>query len=726
VAGSLKPDSVYASVPFNMAFDIAAVGFAGPIDSTHVTIRLVSPFDTVHALLFDGPLMSDSFTAGVISYSGVPAFIDSGLGHPPGTRAISLVHTLVSEGSIITLSDWGTDSLHLLPSVALQYVAESFTPVEVASGQEVSFEFEFYLDGSQSVLLEPSGSSFGIAGPGFIATTNLIVDGDSLLPGINQVASERVYIPLDQLDEMLTPTVSLTYRHRGAANELLFETLFDGQLVAVAASPVVQIIETWIVAPNAPNINTGKEFQISCRIANLSISDQDPFPVRMVTNGGSIFDGDKTIAGIPGGDTISISYDVVASVSRNSAEIFRIDIASDDVSQLPPLDNIALATIQEPAMLSLEHFLLGAEQGYVNVNDEFNLLVSLVNAGEAAVSTGRFRITTEGLDDSTPDTLIGTIEVGTPVSIAFVAPPHDTTVSINFILIERPLDLNTNGLAQIGDTAFERQLVVTSLEARLLAEADVVTSNLVLKGAEKELFRLSLTNQGSGAISDILLKSVALVFTDRMSLPLDVRSVLELGNTGFYDGDSRVVRAVAGGNRLRLMFDDYVIPVGETVRLDLRTKVKAGASDEFGMNLSAADIVAVFAGGPREGQAVTVATADGADIVLEEVYTTVDVSLAGSFTIKDNPFNPNLGPATFQYNLNRPGAVEFRILSLIGEEVFSFYIPEGAPGASTGLQTIFWDGRNDDGLTVLNGVYIAVITSLRDRAQARMKVAVVK
>ena len=70
--------------------------------------------------------------------------------------------------------------------------------------------------------------------------------------------------------------------------------------------------------------------------------------------------------------------------------------------------------------------------------------------------------------------------------------------------------------------------------------------------------------------------------------------------------------------------------------------------------------------------------------------------------------------------------VEFRVFTLTGEEVYAKDLPEGSEGARLGENDIPWDGRNNAGHMVRNGVYIVSIKIVRTGEYARMKVAVVK
>jgi len=108
------------------------------------------------------------------------------------------------------------------------------------------------------------------------------------------------------------------------------------------------------------------------------------------------------------------------------------------------------------------------------------------------------------------------------------------------------------------------------------------------------------------------------------------------------------------------------------------------------------------------------------------ISTIVDTSL--SFSNYPNPFgNPGRGRTTrLYYYLSKDTDVQIRIYSLLGELVwqrsFKATDPYGREGAHEDLQ---WDATNGNGEVVLNGVYIAHITT-GDGQQATRKIAVVK
>jgi hypothetical protein len=84
------------------------------------------------------------------------------------------------------------------------------------------------------------------------------------------------------------------------------------------------------------------------------------------------------------------------------------------------------------------------------------------------------------------------------------------------------------------------------------------------------------------------------------------------------------------------------------------------------------------------------------------------LSSADSFTAWDNVFDPTQGPsASFHYQFDRPGFYTIRIYTSQGQLVRQFPPVQGPGSAGSPLS---WDGKNNDGVTVASGVYLARVT----------------
>lgn len=82
--------------------------------------------------------------------------------------------------------------------------------------------------------------------------------------------------------------------------------------------------------------------------------------------------------------------------------------------------------------------------------------------------------------------------------------------------------------------------------------------------------------------------------------------------------------------------------------------------------------------------------------------------------IYPNPCNTLLEPVKIEYVLTEDNDVKLQILTLSGSLVKEFFYPAGMEGKSRGLpegeiNEILWDGKNDKGMLVANGMYLCRI-----------------
>ena len=77
-----------------------------------------------------------------------------------------------------------------------------------------------------------------------------------------------------------------------------------------------------------------------------------------------------------------------------------------------------------------------------------------------------------------------------------------------------------------------------------------------------------------------------------------------------------------------------------------------------------------------------------------------------------NPFRPSRGEGTtIMYNLSSDTGVKLIIYDITGKAVSQKFFSPGTEGGKAGQNNVFWDGKNDFGGYVGNGVYIYFITS---------------
>ncbi len=723
VSDSIGPSTVYPGEPFELAFDIDRNSIVGSIDSARAVVWIGDQTREV----FNDLVEPSAVNGTILSYEDLQAVLPLPHALPSGTSTIGLSYSLFSEGIAYKLTAAG-NAVEVLDEVRLTYVTGTLTPLMVSAGHENSFRFEMDLENSYPVTFDPVGSSVALSGSSFSATTNLAGDVRTLSPGINEFVTGEIFIPMSQLGGNLTIQVSLALTEPVTGAGVTRGTDFDGQLLEVTDLPVARIIDLEPVAPNAPRVNTSQPFQMHARVANLSQADAGQINLRLTSDGNSTFDSLKTIALIPAGDTADVFFDCVAASEPTVGELFRIETVSGGQSQLvqqPALDDVALVIIQRPAELALDYMLFGTADGLVDRSGSFGLTVELDNTGQAEATDGSYRLTTGGLEFGADSVLSGSITPGRHIDFNFVAPSFDTTVEFIFTLTQVPDDTNTGERAMTDDTSFTIQIRVQSQDADLLAGATALGSNLVTSGETKDLFRLELTNRGVSSLTSVKLDSVAVELRDTDNRPINPATVFDFDGSMVFEGGTQLNVNLRGEDRLYIEFTDFEIVSGESRSVDLIGLLRENLDESFTLSLEADNIWATFSGGSQDGLPVRISTPDGR-FLLTRTFVVRGKGLEESFVIQDNPFDPSRSPARFSYEIDGSSVVEFRVFTLTGEEVYAQDIPVEVSSGTLGEHEIEWNGRNNEGETVANGVYIVSIRITETGETARMKVAVVK
>ncbi len=92
-----------------------------------------------------------------------------------------------------------------------------------------------------------------------------------------------------------------------------------------------------------------------------------------------------------------------------------------------------------------------------------------------------------------------------------------------------------------------------------------------------------------------------------------------------------------------------------------------------------------------------------------------------------NPFGSPDRTSTFiEYTLKQPSNVTITIYNLLGETVWQKEFMAGENGGKTELNTIEWDGKNNNGKTVGNGGYICRVWIENEKRALYRKIAIVK
>ncbi len=727
-AGSIDPDSVYASENFQLGFEVQTTGFSGPIDSTRVRLELApNAVDPAIAQVYAGSPAYSIFLGGIITYSGLSARVQPLNGLAPGWYAVRAEYHLFSGASEFVLEDVHPDSLYIIPRSGPEYVAGSFDPDTVAAGAEASFQFVLVFADGANLQVESGSGTFSIVGYGFEATVNLMIPGDTLFSGNNIVTTENVFIPANQLGNTLTVSAELRYRRFGSPIYLTFSTTFNDQAVQVQQFPQIQIVSLDCVAPNGNKVNTNQPFRMHARIANVSQSPAANLVYRLTSDGTTIDSLLQTISLIPALDTSDLYFDLVASASANSAEIFSVNFVSGNAGRLPPVDNIALVAIQTPATLVLSRTVVPPNNGFVAQGATFSLVVAMTNLGLADISVGEYRLSTGGIDFGlAPDDTLGEISGDMTRNFTFRAPLLDTSVQITFTVTQKPTDLNTGTTAVFQDSSFSFTITIASTESRLIVATESVIDRPLMEGELTSLFTIRLRNSSGSSANAMQLDSIIMLFTDQSGHHVPVDHLISVATCGLFEGDQEISTEYPYADSLRLAVDSLRLEPLEERLLSFVAAARDGTDGSFAIALDSAGVFASYATGPNAGSRVVPSAPAPGQLILDIVCATGGRTLEHSFMVENNPWHQETSPARFAYSLEADSPLEFRIFTLTGELVHSVIIDQNSALGQAGSHVLEWDGRNDRGKVVLDGVYIVQITNTRSGERARLKLAVLK
>jgi hypothetical protein len=725
VDGSFMPDTVYASVPFEVSFDIYGGTFDGPIDRTDLTVTLTDGPAGGSAEIYSGSPEATGLSEGVISYAGIEALVPGEMNLPAGWYRVHLNYELMSDGSVFTIANPYPDSIYLLDEAGLSYVPNSLSPQMVYAGAENVFSFDLVLDESFPTKVTIESGSFTIEGAGFSTTQSLVVPNGSLTPGVNHVETRPLYVPSDQVGQTLAVSTAVTYRTPFTGDHIFsFVSDFDGLQLAVNPRAEVQIIDVAIDVPNSPRVNTGQQFQLVCRVANAGEIAVESLHLAMTSDGSSVFDPDKVVS-LPAGDTVTVLFDVTAASVPTEQEMLTVDIVPNSIFPLPPVNHTALLIVEQPAELVLEYDLFGLKNSVIDRGAEFSLGVRLSNLGTGSASAVDYVLFTGDVNfgDEYPDS--GPIHVGDYLVFPFVAPPFDTTVTFEFYLTGRPVEANTNLPAAISDTSFSFEVRVQAVEGDLMVTAQTVGTNLVKIGHSKEMLQLDFDNNAASANSIVAIQSLKVSFFDDRQRPLAVDGLLNTDSTELYLGGQLVSSVDLLDNSLTFTIYGVTVRPGESLPLVLVTLFERTVSSTVTLRLDIGQVEAEYVDGPFVGRQPRVTAADDA-FIRSFTFVFRGASFEESVVVENNPFNPNEQPLRMAYDLAVPSPVEIRIYTVTGEEVYSWDVPTGHDGAKVGENIFEWDGRNSSSLGVMNGVYIVSVKILATGEHSRRKVGVVR
>jgi hypothetical protein len=149
-------------------------------------------------------------------------------------------------------------------------------------------------------------------------------------------------------------------------------------------------------------------------------------------------------------------------------------------------------------------------------------------------------------------------------------------------------------------------------------------------------------------------------------------------------------------------------PTTKSAKLSLLAATSIIATDSVSKNPATVTSLADSTGFPMRSQAMVFLSPD----------------LASTYGNYPNPFSPGPGggSTTIEFDLQSPANYKLVIYDVLGQRVKTFQ----SPGPQVNLQRLTWDGKNDMGNYVLNGIYYSQLTVDGGPQVPLLKIAVVK
>jgi hypothetical protein len=420
----------------------------------------------------------------------------------------------------------------------------------------------------------------------------------------------------------------------------------------------------------------------------------------------------------------------------------------DENSGLPVPDDSLVIKVPfiEKALVFTAGFIsepLINDLGVISLGQEFDIIAGVVNANNSVLAPAndsyfaRFAINVNplfGYTQTTPDT-VTIASIADSASWHLIAPTDtNKTTQISIKIIDPPRDANTNRPASftIGGDQITFPLSVQEKYVIVSSVTEDIVDNTSLIGTQEDrpLLGLQIDNKrGAGQADNIYIDTLVFAIRDGngnlIENPADFLSNLKLFGSYSAPGaslakllDTQIaeIDPQTSGNPITVTpGKDYFINAG-TIDTIAITGSFSDVNENVLFNLRVSRLVLRQESGDllitmrRPDQTEIL---DGDAVTEEEEIENIsllDLDLEKSFVNYPNPFSNADGGTKFHVPLEKAATtVDLKIYTLLGQLVKSEnrnVSNQPAPSSYTGIT---WDGRNDAGQTVLNGVYIGYI-----------------
>ncbi|MEE4312041.1 MAG: hypothetical protein V2J62_09210 [candidate division KSB1 bacterium] len=441
-----------------------------------------------------------------------------------------------------------------------------------------------------------------------------------------------------------------------------------------------------------------------------------------------------------------VSWEISAPSGVAANQMIWTEARANDINSgaliIDSSDNISVSVVRQ-AEIWLNAEIIepdDALDGVVSTGQHFTIKANILKSGDASLEdfyTARLTMPA-GLGYVTTDALDQRKLYDQTVYWEITAPSAAKDADIFVIkLVEPPNDENTNqgiqGEALIEDT---RAIPITTEEKSVtISVLPKKANNSVAKGDSSiPMLSLEILISGDEESSHVLFSGMKIKLKDKYGTvivnPTHAISRISIKNATFSETISLgEIEKIPETEAIDIAFTnkDTLIP-GISNKIEFMVDIAPDASlTDFRLSIDSLSYFDMMDIG--SGQRPRLQLTDGESIA-SGFSVIVPQDFERAFWNYPNPFGSDGRElTTIQYFLDQDSDIEIRIYTLLGELVWSRQYsadePQGKRGLHDGATAITWNGRNEGGNTVLNGVYIAYLNTSYGKT-VTTKIAVLK
>ncbi len=402
-------------------------------------------------------------------------------------------------------------------------------------------------------------------------------------------------------------------------------------------------------------------------------------------------------------------------------------------------DSIALTVVQKARVQVVARVTdpFDAKEGIVSTEQEFTISATVENAGAADLKgESQLRLVLPAGFSTVNDTVTIKETSNQMASWRVKAPvlPSAIPQNITVFLARAPNDENTNDHATVDISVDNVTLTVEQKKLEIELNSSIAPGAF-LKGAKNVgVLGLNLRNSGGQGSSSIIISRINLYVRDENNENLPPNSIFSYISVRNSRDTTDVFGAIIPGsdNPMTIPLDLLKLKLEPGILKFIGIYVDilptANTTNFYVTFLFDDDIDAIDENTQKHVFLVNQSGEDLDILTLRSDNTGIVEPSFSTFGNYPNPFGRSGSFTKFFYVLEEKTGGELRIYTLVGDlvRVYSFSEADdefSSKGPHDG--SISWDGKNGNGDLVLNGVYIAILTTNSGK-QAMTKVAVVK